>query len=540
MKKRLLSLLLASIMVLSLVACGNTDVEGEVASTETRVKVENYVPTYPIVEEKITVTGLVVGADTTVSATERQVWNEVEAITNIHVEWENIDNDAFSTRLASGQWPDIIVKNMGQTGMYDYGVLGGRLVNFLDYIDIMPNLKKTFEDYPHTLAYSTQLNGAVYNFFRVSGPHPTSVGCRPHYLKHVLAKAGVEKAPTTIDEFYDALVKCKEFYGEPAYMHFKNESSHTQSIFGAFGDLTQMDFSDLGDGKLIFARTSEQMKLYLEFMHKLYDEELMHREYLTLDNAAMLKLTQGGTIAFPAQGSVSSLTLDDLDGDWDNIGTLTPLTSEYDPEAELCAYADYNNTSGYHVNADSPYVEEICKMLDIMWATEEVVPGSNLYGTNFATGPEHITWTDNGDGTYTQHIPDGFKSKDTWVSQVYHWGTCGRNDAIAGLVTDNPCNKKAREVGYMENIMPYMNDILVNIDQMKFTEDEQYVIDNKWGEIKSYYQQMEAEFISGATDIATGWDAYVERLDQMGVAEVQAVFQAAYDRYLNDMEALSK
>ena len=76
MKKRLLSLLLASIMVLSLVACGNTDVEGEVASTETRVKVENYVPTYPIVEEKITVTGLVVGADTTVSASERQVWND--------------------------------------------------------------------------------------------------------------------------------------------------------------------------------------------------------------------------------------------------------------------------------------------------------------------------------------------------------------------------------------------------------------------------------------------------------------------------------
>ena len=537
MKKRLLALLLAAITVVSVCACGNATGESEVASTETRQKVENYVPTYPIVEEKINLTALVVGADTTVSKT-RKVWEEVEAVTNIHIDWDFCDLDSFSTRLASGEWPDIIIKNMGQTAMYDYGVLGGRLVNFLDYIDIMPNLKKTFEDYPHTLAYSTQLNGAVYNLFRISGNHPTNCTTRPHYLKHVLAAAGVEKEPETIDEFYDALVKCKEHYGTPSFIHFNNASSYTASLFGAFGDLTQMEFSDLGDGKLVFARTTEQMKLYYEFMHKLYAEGLMHPEYLTLDSAAMLKLVQSQTYAFAPQAAAQKLTIDDLAGDWDNLGTLKPFTSEYDDTIELAAYPDYNATSGFHVNADSPYVEEICKMLDIMYATEEVVPGSNLYGTNFATGPKNVTWIDNGDGTYTQVIPDGFTSKDTWIGQVYHWGTCGRNDAIAGLVTDNACNKKSREVGYMEKIIPYQTDVLFNLDQMKFTEDEQYIIDNKWGEIQSYCSQMEAEFISGATDIATGWDAYVSRLEQMGYKEVQEVFQTAYNRYNEALNAL--
>ena len=44
-----------------------------------------YVPAYPIVDEKITVTGLVVGADTSVSDS-RIVWDKVEKITGIDIE----------------------------------------------------------------------------------------------------------------------------------------------------------------------------------------------------------------------------------------------------------------------------------------------------------------------------------------------------------------------------------------------------------------------------------------------------------------------
>ena len=103
MKKRLLALLLASIMTVSVCACGGNG--GEVSNNEeTRVAVENYVPTYPIVEEPITITALCVGEDTSVSRS-RILWDEVEALTNIHIEWEHIDGDAFSTRLASGDWP---------------------------------------------------------------------------------------------------------------------------------------------------------------------------------------------------------------------------------------------------------------------------------------------------------------------------------------------------------------------------------------------------------------------------------------------------
>ena len=537
MKKRLLSLVLAAIMVVSVCACGTTSSDD--ANGSGRVQVENYVPTYPIVEEPITITALVVGQDMSVQNT-RILWDEVAKYTNIYIEWENIDIDAYSTRLASGQWPDLIAKNMGQTATYDYGVLGGKFVNYMDYLDIMPNFKAAIEEYPEILAYATQLNGEVYNLFRISGNSATSVSCRPHYRKDVLAAAGVTEEPTSIEEFYDALVKCRDFYGVPNYIHDKNEtSSYTQSLFGAFGDLTQLDYSDDGTGTIVFPRETEQYKEYVKFLHKLHAEGLMHKEYLTLESAAILKLVQGGNIAFFPQGAAQSLTLDDLSGDWNNLGTLAPFTSELDPTAELCAYPDYNQDHGMYINAASPYVEEICKMLDIAYAKEEVVPGSNLKGVNFGSGPEFETWVNNGDGTYTEITPEGASSRSSYISQQYRWSHAfGLNTAWGGLKSSTPGNAQMRQQGYLEKIHPYMNDIVVSVKNLRFTEDEQYVIDNKYGEIKAYYDQMEAEFITGVRDIEAEWDNFQATLKQMGIDEVTAVIQASYSRLLEAQAAV--
>ncbi len=539
MKKRILSLLLATIMVVSVCACGNGAEESEAVSTETRVAVENYVPTYPIVEEPITIKGLVVGMDTSVSST-RKVWDEVEAITNIHIEWENIDLDAYSTRLASGQWPDIIAHDMGQTALYDYAVLGGRMVNYLDYLDIMPNLKQVFEEYPAALAYATQLDGGVYNLFRVSGVQATACSARPHYLKHVLAEAGWEGDVATVDDFYNALKMCKEYYGTPSYIHYANKGSGwCPMLFAAFGTLTQMDMADDGTGKIVPGRTTDQYKEYLKFMHKLYDEELMHREYLTLVSSAQLKLAQSGTYAFIPAGNAQNLVLEDLDGDWNNLGTLKPFTSEFDSTQEIIGYPDYNTTAGMYINKDSEYVEEICKMLDIAFAKEEVVPGSNLYGINFTSGPEHIVWENNGDGTFEELTPEGYSSRLTYNAQVYIWEGFGRNDAWANLVTSTPGNTQVRQMAYLENVIPYQSERYVNMKAMKFTEDEQYIIENRWGEINTYVNQMEAEFISGSKDIDAEWDGFVAQLNQMGLQDCVEVYQAAYDRFNAAMAAIN-
>lgn len=546
--KRLFSMLLVFVMLVSCLAGCNKPADDKTTvapnkepsssePTEGSTESGEYVPTYPIVEEPITVKGLVVSPNTDFSET-RIIWDKVAELTNINVEWEIIDSEALATYLAGGDWPDFIHHALDSATVNDYGVTGGRFVNYLDYLDIMPNLAKTYEDYPMTLAASTQLNGEVYNLFKVNGKSSTAVMCRPHVRLDVLEAAGIKEMPKTVDEFYDQLVTLKAHYGTPGFvLGAEYESDWAPMLFAAFGTLTQMDFSDDGTGKVVFAPTSDQMKYYYEFLHKLYEEELMNREWLTLDGAALKQLVASGTYAYIPRIQAQTMGADVLkDGNWDYLGTCAPLTSQYDSTREIMGYVDYAPNCGMYINAESQYVEEICKMFDIAFATEEVVEGSGIDGTSFMYGIEGVDYKINDDGTWEQMWPDKYASITEYQLGALIWINFGRADKIGSAVTATPGNGQARAKGFVANVLPYQSDKVVKTSLLKFTEDEQYILDNKLGEIKSYYYQMEAEFISGAADIATQWDTYVDTIEKMGLDEVLKVYQDAYDRWLTAME----
>ena len=553
MKKKLLSVALAASMALSVCACGNdaekangtSESQAAQNTTETTSETpvaaepEEYVPTYPIVEEPITIKGLVVNKDTSIMS-DRIVWQTVAEVTGITVEWEIIDQEALATYLAGGDWPDLFHVEFDASTVNDYGITGGKFVNYLDHLDIMPNLAQTYEDYPMTLAASTQLNGEVYNLFKCNGALATNVSCRPHVRLDVLEAVGIKDMPTTVDEFYDQLVTLKAYYGTPSFiLGAEYESDWAPMLFAAFGPLTQMDFSDDGTGTVVFARTSDQMKYYYEFLNKLYEEELMNREWLTLDNSAKKQLAQSGTYAYITRSAAQSLSAEYLkDGNFEYLGTCAPLTSEYDSTQEIMGYVDYASTCGMYINAESEYVEEICKMLDIAFATEEVVEGTGLCGQSFMYGMENVDWKINADGTYEQMVPEGYASFTEYQRFALIWENFGRADRFGSAVTSTPGNAQARANGFVANVIPYQSDRIVDKYSLKFTEDEQYILDNKLAEIESYYKQMEAEFITGAADIEKEWDEYIATIEKMGIADVLNVYQTAYDRWNTAMDAI--
>lgn len=49
-------------------------------------------------------------------------------------------------------------------------------------------------------------------------------------------------------------------------------------------------------------------------------------------------------------------------------------------------------------------------------------------------------------------------------------------------------------------------------------------------DIANYVKQMEAKFITGETPL-TEWDNYVAAIENMGLADIVAAKQAAYDRW---------
>ena len=546
MKKKLVSLLLTAVMVLSVCACGNSPSKESSAEKESSKSGEASVSSetnassevaeeddslYPIVDEPITIRGMVVDRNTEVRE-DRIVWNKVSEITGINIEWEVIDSASLATYLAGGDWPDIFQCNFDSSIIADYGVTGGRFANYYDYLELMPNLVQCFEDYPIAQGAATEINGEMYRLPYVEVA-ATSVGDnRPYLRTDVLEAAGLEM-PTSVDELYNCLKVLKEKNDEASLIPLLT-SYWGLNIYCAFGTEVEMTFDNDAEGNVYTNYTSEQMKLYLEYMNKLYEEGLIHQEFLTLDGTAKLELSKSGKVAFISDGTGNNLAAEDFaDGEF-HLTCGVPLTSEYDSTQTLPGYVGINFNGGVLVNAESEYVEEICKMLDIMYATEEVVEGSGLHGVSFCYGLEGVDWDYSTDGsnTYVFHTPEEYGGANaTYQYREVIWENCGRCDGLAGLTTATIGNSYYRQQGFVTNVIPYMEADCFPISYLKFTEDEQYVLDNKLADIKSYVSEMQGKFVTGVADIDTDWDTYCKTLDQMGINDIIEVYQASYDRW---------
>ena len=65
---------------------------------------------------------------------------------------------------------------------------------------------------------------------------------------------------------------------------------------------------------------------------------------------------------------------------------------------------------------------------------------------------------------------------------------------------------------------------------LHYTTDEVEEIQDALVSIPDYVKQTMAEFITGARDIETGWDSYLDELNSMGLEQWLACAQAAYNR----------
>ncbi len=343
------------------------------------------------------------------------------------------------------------------------------------------------------------------------------------------------EVPKTVDDFYNCLKVLKEKNGgKPAWCpRGLGEASYFGGmLYAAFGPDVNADFDADENGKVVYNRTSEQYKHYLEFMNKLYEEGLIDTEYLTVDNQYCLSLAQAEQTVFYGQ-EAHSFTADMFDDGQFHLSCLPPLTSEYDDTQTVLAQLPVM-LNGFYINAETEYAEELCRAFDIMFATEEVVEGSGLEGQSFLYGMAGRDYVMNDDGTYEQVTPEGYgKSYTDYQYNELIFTNAGRATKLEGYITSTPGNGQARQIAFRDHVFPYASDNseVFPTSFLRYTEDEQNVITGKMTDVQSYVNEMKSKFISGVADIETEWDAYVKGLDARGLQEVIKVVQASYDRW---------
>jgi putative aldouronate transport system substrate-binding protein len=502
------------------------------------VENSNFNPTgYPIVKEKITLRAAVLSV---INNNPRKLWQATEEVANIHFDIFGVDPQQLSTFMAAGEWPDFFISNLNSTYINDHGILGNKLVDYNTLLQYMPNLQKCFEDYPLSKKVMTELNGAIYQMPYIEIQVTAANWGRLYARTDNLRKYGLS-IPLTIDEFYNTMVALKKATGNAPWLSIMDYIE--LFIYPSFGNSVETDFDSDPQQKDIYNRASEHYNRFLQFLTKWYTEGLLHHEFFTLDAATKLQMGKDGVFAFGDGASIESLDLKDFPSGEFDIHAFKPFTSQWNSATKTKGRLGGGiRTAGGAINAKSKYIPEIARMVDIGFALEEVVPGSGLYGTAQNYGPEGYIWRFTSpektemDFLFPADHPDITSSNVLRSDWMIYGNFAGRAEFGEAITVQNS-NNRIRQIGFRDNLNPslvhewFPGGPPPQNNFLHFTSEEQAVIDSKYTDITSYVNEMRAKFITGVADIDKEWASYAQNIENMGIADVIKVYQAAYDRW---------
>lgn len=546
--KKVLALVLAMIMCMGVLSgCVIEEEDSEIIKATLPVDVEQKKNSevYPLDCNKT--------FDITVVATddgygERDCFKRWEKVTGVDTNITTMAADAFKLSVTTGDFGDAVFYS-GGLAKDKWNELGmaGRFVNFMEYIEYMPNFARALNTYPEALDVVAAPNGGIYSLPRIGSTSTThgAVYVRTDYLK----AAGWDKVPETTDELMDCLFDLKTAFGDreefypitghsATYMGWANRASLLGFLFPSFGDLVSTSYVvDQETGKVVFGAGTEQYKRTLAYLN-----EMMRKGYMEFgadiyseDGTNGTASNLAGNIAISPYASYMT-TKQFASGELDMV-LLSPLTSQYQSEKRFFA----NNDANWQCNGINAYLPEediitLVKWFDSMYAFADnpLNEEGTIYGISFWLGEEGKDFTlDKEAGTYTMLPHEGYESGSLWLNAN---STSG---ALALYDTENWMYVQASNTGMevkgrdtLANTLPYAVDVF-NVDRLVLTESESEVYSDNWVNLDTYITEWTAKFIVGDYDLNAKWDEYVRGLDSMGLSELTAAYQSAYDRYAN-------
>ena len=123
---------------------------------------------------------------------------------NVSIEWSTGPWADFDTKTAlflnTGDLPDVVWLRNSTDVIANYGDLG-YFLNFMDYLDYMPNLKSYLETYPQ-IANMVNENGALYCLNDIE---PNDYIDESYFVNKTALEALGKEIPTTWDEMLDCM-----------------------------------------------------------------------------------------------------------------------------------------------------------------------------------------------------------------------------------------------------------------------------------------------------------------------------------------------
>jgi len=509
--KRILSLLVYGLLVfLMLTACtksgtGETSAENQTVSGGTEKKEQ----TESVKKDPVKLTMMVQNHPAFPLKEEWLIWKLHEENANVDLKVSTYQGnwwEAIPLVVASGDMPDLMWMPSGSS--ITYGGQGA-LVDFLEHLNKMPNMKAFMDKYPEEVAPLLSVDGKMYM-------HPSHGSYGQYSSMYLYRKDIFDKhqliLPNTYEELYATMKKLKELYPEsnPFYFPGLDEFGRLGLSLGIHYDF----FYDPDSKTVKYGPSESNYKYLLDFVANAYKDRLIPMEFGNLNFQKLQEmLTNNKTFIYYGWESETG------------IDELTPVMRESNPEFTLAFMPPVAGPDGKRYNARQSLVGEGLTAATTSKNIEAALAYIDYLFTEKAK--EAVSWGQEG---VTFKVADGKKQylpavlSQANASINFGLRTSG-NMAWVDEESLQALKSEQARAAYEEGL-----NYLAPMSQLPpLTKDENDNISLKRSAVKKYSAQEISKFVLGEKNLRE-WDAYIAELKKLGLDEILKKYNDAEAR----------
>lgn len=475
------------------------------------------------------------------------VTRAMEKATGVSVEWTYMPQEQLKLALAGKEIPDVLFQysanTMDKGTVYEYGD-AGLFVNFMDYLDLMPNFSALMEEHPEWLEVVKNEDGSVYCLPSAIATS-TAYNNLIYYRTDMMKEIGWENPPATTDEFLQYITELQAHFGakDPEFIAFNGyQASHINwstkrfpnYLFASFGELVQTELTVDSKNKVVLGAATEQYKHYLEFMNELWNSGAFNTNIYTQEGTASQALAAGNHVGIASVHN--GHTIDCFASGNFDMAIMPPLTSEYWDtqhwyQAPVCKWGRLNM-----ISTECEDIETMVQWFDAWYSTIDnpLNEEGSIWGIAPLLGEIGVDHELDDVNNLNIELPhEGVEMGKFQATQSF--GTClypGFKDGLFPYSADINTGVGVKGHGTIKNLIPYAESP-VDLTSLILTQDEMDTYNDAWGDINTYIGESTAKFITGEWTVEQSWDSYINELEKMGLNDVIDIYQVAYDRYLN-------
>ncbi|MEP7763832.1 ABC transporter substrate-binding protein [Sanguibacter sp. 25GB23B1] len=486
----------------------------------------------PIVDETLTLTFGGAKSALAPDYSEMELVQQWEADTNIAIDWQNLPDTVYQEKknlmLASDELPDVLFN----TGLSDAEVVqygsSGTLVPLEDLIaEHAPTLSGILDERPDIRAAITASDGHIYTL-----PSVEELGILqyPNFLfinTAWLDQLGIPM-PTTIEEYRDALEAFKtqdpngNGLADEIPLTFRTDSfcANPWDLVAALGGQPENnDHRIVRDGQVEFTATTDEYKAGVQGLADWYADGLIDPESFSQDDVAYLAKGKSDTAIVGSffWWELNEMVGTDRAGDYAMLGVLEGV------DGERLASVTSNQEIGRGAMALTRSNQY--PAATIRWADRLFDP---VMSAQASWGPIGVTLEEDASGLLVQIPAEEGASEGERRQKVAPGGPKITTQQDFETVVAPEPRAKHRQDLVAEHYAPHQANeayppvMLSNeeLDQVSFAQTD----------VNTLVKEKFASWIVNDT-LDAEWDGYVSQLESMGVADITAVYQDAYDRF---------